>query len=84
MAVDHKRIKELLGETEPSADTSLQSYSLRRATQKLPPRTLTPFEWEQWYSENGVPASHKSSKAPAVESFWQRLKNVLAGSGSGR
>ena len=82
MAVDHKLIKEILGETEPSADTSLRGYSLRRAEQKKPPKTLTPFEWEQWYAENGVPASHRPTEAAAIEPIWQRLKNRFFPSGA--
>ncbi|MEP1472353.1 MAG: hypothetical protein ABJK20_01970 [Halieaceae bacterium] len=75
MAVDHNRIKAILGETDPSADTSLRHYALRRAEQKAPPRTLTPFEWEQWYAENGVPASHHVTEESRSQSFWQRLKS---------
>ena len=77
MAVDHKRIREILGETEARADTSLRRQSLRRATNRQPPRTLTPFEWEQWYAENGVPEEHLRAIQPITETFWRRLKRCL-------
>ena len=77
MAVNHKRIKEILGETEARADTSLRSHSLRRAMSRKPPRTLTPFEWEQWYADNGVPEEHLRTSHPITETPWQRLQRYL-------
>lgn len=43
------------------AQTSLRNAALRRATQAYVPRTLTPHEWEQYYEEHGVPASHRDA-----------------------
>lgn len=83
MAVNHKRIKEILGETEARADTTLQSQALRRAKRRQPPRTLTPFEWEQWYADNGVPEEHLKMNYPITETAWQRLKRCLGLAGTG-
>lgn len=71
MAVDHERIKHLLGEKEESSDTSLQAKTLQRALGNKPPRTLTPYEWQQWYAEHGVPDSHtpRRDKPP----WWKEL-----------
>ena len=59
MAVDHRRIRDIVGEGEETSDTSLRGNSLRRALNGKLPRTMTPFEWEQWYSEKGIPEEHK-------------------------
>lgn len=71
MAVDHERIKRLLGEKEAVSDNSLQAKTLQRALGKTPPRTLTPYEWQQWYADHGVPASHTrgSQRLP----WWTRI-----------
>ena len=45
--------------TSKRTDNSLRGKSLRRALGKDVPKTLTPYEWEQWYAENGVPEAHK-------------------------
>lgn len=71
MAVNHRRIKELLGEEEARADTSLRSSALNRAMDAKTPRTLTPYEWEQWYAQHGVPASHSSVAEVSTRRWWQ-------------
>jgi len=58
MAVDHKKIRHLLGEKEESTDHGLGAKSLRRALSGDVPKTLTPYEWEQWYADHGVPEGH--------------------------
>jgi hypothetical protein len=58
MAVDHKKIRHLLGEKEESTDHGLGAKSLRRALSGDVPKTLTPYEWEQWYADHGVPDGH--------------------------
>ncbi|MGB1139422.1 MAG: hypothetical protein ACPG1A_00915 [Halioglobus sp.] len=45
------------------------------------PNTLTPWEWEQWYDEHGMPPKFVEPKAEKAEkqaksgkgSWWQRL-----------
>ena len=73
MAVDHERIADLLGSEQSSADTSLRAKSLERATRALVPRTLTPYEWEQWYAQHGVPESHSGPDTGKKTAWWQRL-----------
>ncbi|MEP5569316.1 MAG: hypothetical protein ABJN62_15855 [Halioglobus sp.] len=71
MAVNHRRIKELLGEKEARADTSLRASALNRAMDAKTPRTLTPYEWEQWYAQHGVPDSHSVAQDGATRRWWQ-------------
>ena len=58
MAVDHEKIRRLLGEKDELTDHGLGAKSLRRAVSGDVPTTLTPYEWEQWYAEHGVPEGH--------------------------
>ena len=73
MAVDHERIRQLLGDKEERADTSLRSKSLKRATVKEPPTTLTPYEWQQWYQEHGIPSSHRRPARRVALPWYKRL-----------
>jgi len=71
---NQRLIRELLDEREEPSDTSLRAQSLRRAQSEEPPRTLTPFEWEQWYAEHGVPESHRrGAPPPRRRPWWRRL-----------
>lgn len=76
MAVNHERIRRILGEKESSTDNSLRAKSLGRALAGDVPKTLTPYEWEQWYAEHGVPEGHL---VPAAEkqrrSWWRKVIN---------
>ena len=36
------------------------------------PKTLTPYEWEQWYAEHGVPHSHLAPQAGKEAIPWLR------------
>ena len=53
-------------------DTSLHAKSLQRALDLEVPKTLTPYEWEQWYAEHGIPQSHKRDE-PIPRRNWWRL-----------
>ena len=47
-------------EDEDSAPrTSLRDKSLEHTDADYLPRTLTPFEWEEFYAEHGVPREHR-------------------------
>jgi hypothetical protein len=77
---NQRRIREILGEQEEASDTSLRAQSLRRATSGEAPRTLTPFEWEEWYAEHGVPATHRRIEADARKErsgWWRRLLHLV-------
>ncbi len=52
----------------PETDSSLRGQALRRATGQRPPRTLTAWEWEAWYAEHGVPASHRAPEDRQAQS----------------
>jgi hypothetical protein len=70
VAVDHDRIRRMLGGKDESADTSLRAQALDRALAARVPTTLTPHEWEQWYAAHGVPPSH--CNAPTKSPPWWR------------
>lgn len=72
MAVDHDRIARLLDEKEDATDHSLRAKSFDRALQMKIPATLTPYEWEQWYAEHGIPDTHLNPSTPSP-SWWRRL-----------
>ena len=72
MAVNHEKIRRLLGEKEASTDNSLRAKSLGRALSGSVPKTLTPHEWEQWYAEHGVPEGHLMPPAEIHKRSWWR------------
>lgn len=49
-------------DTKQRADNSLRRKALSRAQSGKLPRTLTPYEWEQWYAEHGTPIEHCQSE----------------------
>lgn len=53
-------------------DNTLRGKALERATKAMVPTTLTPFEWEQWYAEHGVPDAHLNKEAEGG-AWWRRL-----------
>ena len=44
---------------EEAPKASLQDISLEHTEPDYLPRTLTPFEWEEFYEEHGVPPEHR-------------------------
>lgn len=71
-------IDELVGKPEEERDHSLQRQALERATGNKVPTTLTPWEWQEYYAEHGVPDSHRQSAKPQQQpeqkvSWWRRL-----------
>ncbi len=76
MAVSKDRIiNEALDVTGKRGDPSLRAQSLRRALEQRPPRTMTAWEWEEWYAQHGVPATHRqaASQQPATDGWLSRL-----------
>lgn len=69
-----KRIRQILNQAEEEKDTTLRGHALKRATAHDVPRTLTAWEWEQWYADNGKPDTHKSAEpGTPTPSWWRRL-----------
>lgn len=70
-------IDRILGEESEAEDHSLRKQALDRALEDRVPRTMTPWEWEQYYAEHGVPESHqraqKSVPDSAASPWWKRL-----------
>lgn len=65
------QIDRLLEKDEGSADNSLRAKSLQRATEGNLPTTLTPYEWEQWYAEHGVPETHQKHEPKRPSPWWK-------------
>lgn len=40
-------------------EASLRDLSLQRTQSDYVPRTLTPYEWELYYQEHGIPEAHR-------------------------
>ena len=49
---------------EEAPKASLQDKSLEHTDPDYLPRTLTPFEWEAFYEEHGVPPEHRRRARP--------------------
>ena len=67
------------GDSQQNADNSLRGKALSRALDGQLPRTLTPYEWEQWYAEHGTPAAHRQAGAdePERPSWIQRMAMMI-------
>jgi hypothetical protein len=70
---NQRLIRELLGEKEAEKDNSLRGKALERASEEQLPKTLTPWEWQQWYAEHGQPAEHRRIPPEHRQSWWRRL-----------
>lgn len=84
---NQKRIDDILGKGksngEEEIDKSLSAQAYERATSGEPPTTLTPWEWEQWYAEHGMPEKFKEDgsgqtsstkeKETAKPVWWKRI-----------
>lgn len=70
---DHEeKLAALLAPKEGRSDNSLRGKALMRALQNTTPKTLTPYEWEQWYAKNGVPQSHINIREPErLKTWWK-------------
>ncbi len=75
MAVNHDHIRRMLGEAGSPTDHTLRAKSLNRAMKVTVPTTLTPYEWEQWYAQHGIPDAHL---IPSEESppWWRQLLHL--------
>jgi len=50
-------IKNVGPDTVKAPDSSLDAKAFDRAMSGKVPRTMTAWEWEQWYAEHGKPES---------------------------
>ena len=59
-------------------DHSLRQLAWERARGETVPRTLTAWEWEEWYARHGVPQSHRVTDPalPAVPRWRQWLRRL--------
>ncbi len=70
---NQQRIREILQDKEQEQDNSLRGKALERAAGQQVPKTLTPWEWQQWYEEHGQPAEHLREPVEPPVSWWRRL-----------
>ena len=70
---NQQRIREILEQKEAEKDNSLRGKALERATRAAVPKTLTPWEWQQWYAEHGQPPKHRQAEVTPRRRWWQRL-----------
>ena len=72
-----KLIDDILDADKAPIDTSLRGNALRRATSSEVQRTLTVWEWEEYYRIHGVPESHINASSSPNVGFWQRVRAWL-------
>ena len=74
-ALEHKSKERDQEDDAPKA--SLQDKSMEHTDSDYVPRTLTPFEWEEFYEEHGVPPEHRARARSGRENrkrgFLRRL-----------
>ncbi len=69
---NQQRIREILQDKEEEQDHSLRGQALERATGRQVPRTLTPWEWQQWYEQHGQPVEHRREASEPLP-WWRRM-----------
>lgn len=62
---NQKLIRDILGDDAQTTDNSLQGKAFSRATSNVIPKTMTPWEWEEWYAMHGKPEHFKTNKESA-------------------
>ena len=72
-----KRIRQILNQVEEEKDTSLRGHALKRATEHDVPRTLTAWEWEQWYIDNGKPDAHRPPEPGSSSQPWCLMRLAI-------
>ena len=60
-------------------DNSLRGNAMRRARSGNVPKTLTPWEWHEWYCEHGMPQEFEKGANSAEPSKWNRFIRKLMG-----
>jgi len=63
------------GNKDPDKATDLRGKALLRARDDKTPRTMTPYEWLEYYETHGIPAEHQQKVAK--KSLWQRIKSLF-------
>jgi hypothetical protein len=56
---------------DPNKATDLRGKALLRARDDKTPRTMTPYEWLEYYETHGIPPEHQVESAKT--GFWQRI-----------
>ena len=69
-----RRIDDILGASSDRSDTSLRKQAMDRASGDNVPTTLTPWEWQQWYEQHGMP---KQFALPKGSPWYERLRKWL-------
>jgi hypothetical protein len=76
-ALGHRSRREEHEDEAPNA--SLQDKSLEHTDPDYLPKTLTPFEWEEFYEEHGVPPAHRGRAKSERDSSKRGLLRRIFG-----
>jgi hypothetical protein len=60
---------------DPNKATDLRGKALLRATEEKIPRTMTPYEWLEYYEKHGIPPEHQTIEAKP--SLLKRIRAKL-------
>lgn len=60
---------------DPNKATDLRGKALLRARDDKTPRTMTPYEWLDYYETHGIPPEHQQQDPQ--RSLWQRFKGLF-------
>ncbi len=63
------------GPTSPKA--SLQDKAVQHTDENYVPRTLTPYEWEEYYEKHGVPKSHAQDEASEAKATRRPVPRIF-------
>jgi hypothetical protein len=76
---DNKRlIDDILDAKEAPKDTSLRGNALRRAISAEVPKTMTAWEWEEYYRTHGRPDTHMKPSSKPHAGFLHRVRAWLS------
>jgi hypothetical protein len=70
MTTDHNPTRRPAETPDNTSATSPEAGLLQRAMGQTLPKALTPYGWEQWYAEYGVPDSHINPQEKQVGRRW--------------
>lgn len=61
---------------DPNKATDLRGKALLRARDDKTPRTMTPYEWLEYYETHGIPPEHQQPKVK--KTLWQRMAAIFS------
>lgn len=61
---------------DPNKATDLRGKALLRAKDDKTPRTMTPYEWLEYYETHGIPPEHQ--KPTHNKSLWSKFLGLFS------